>query len=74
MGLGSFVHPTPIIFRVLMISMFRPRKSAVLALRTGDTIEGHIRSPKEGERYFALLKVNTLNFEDPEKSKHKGQF
>ena len=43
-------------------------------LRTGDTIEGHIRSPKEGERYFALLKVNTLNFEDPEKSKHKVNF
>ncbi|MFX6027594.1 transcription termination factor Rho, partial [Acinetobacter baumannii] len=39
-----------------------------------DTIEGHIRSPKEGERYFALLKVNTLNFEDPEKSKHKVNF
>jgi transcription termination factor Rho len=45
-----------------------------LGLRTGDTIEGHIRSPKEGERYFALLKVNTLNFEDPEKSKHKVNF
>src|SRR6201986_1381507 len=43
-------------------------------LRTGDTIEGHIRSPKEGERYFALLKVNTLNFEDPEKAKHKVNF
>src|SRR5437588_11283340 len=43
-------------------------------LPTGDTIEGHIRSPKEGERYFALLKVNTLNFEDPEKSKHKVNF
>jgi len=36
--------------------------------------QGHIRSPKEGERYFALLKVNTLNFEDPEKSKHKVNF
>src|SRR6201988_1581228 len=43
-------------------------------LRTGDTISGHIRSPKEGERYFALLKVNTLNFEDPEKAKHKVNF
>ena len=32
-------------------------------LRTGDTVEGEIRSPKEGERYFALLKVNTINFE-----------
>jgi transcription termination factor Rho len=45
-----------------------------LRLRTGDTIEGQIRSPKEGERYFALLKVNTINFEDPEKAKHKVNF
>src|SRR5204862_1420944 len=43
-------------------------------LRTGDTINGHIRSPKEGERYFALLKVNTINFEDPEKARHKVNF
>src|ERR1700682_615596 len=43
-------------------------------LRTGDTVEGHIRSPKEGERYFALLKVNTINFEDPEAGKHKVHF
>ena len=43
-------------------------------LRTGDTVEGEIRSPKEGERYFALLKVNTINFEDPEKGKHKINF
>src|SRR6202030_2904250 len=51
-----------------------PSQIRRFGLRTGDTIEGHIRSPKEGERYFALLKVNTLNFEDPEKSKHKGNF
>src|ERR1700678_4128460 len=51
-----------------------PSQIRRLGLRTGDTIEGHIRSPKEGERYFALLKVNTLNFEDPEKSKHKVNF
>jgi transcription termination factor Rho len=43
-------------------------------LRTGDTVEGQIRSPKEGERYFALLKVNTINFEDPEKIRHKIHF
>jgi transcription termination factor Rho len=43
-------------------------------LRTGDSIEGEIRSPKVGERYFALLKVNTINFEDPEKSRHKINF
>src|SRR5262249_17021168 len=40
-----------------------PSQIRRFGLRTGDTIEGHIRSPKEGERYFALLKVNTLNFE-----------
>ena len=44
------------------------------ALRTGDTVEGPIRSPKDGERYFALLKVNTVNFEDPEKQRHKVHF
>ena len=43
-------------------------------LRTGDTVEGQIRSPKEGERYFALLKVNTINFEDPDKTRHKIHF
>jgi transcription termination factor Rho len=43
-------------------------------LRTGDTVEGEIRSPKEGERYFALLKVNEINFEDPEKARHRIGF
>jgi len=43
-------------------------------LRTGDTVEGQIRSPKDGERYFALVKVNTINFEDPEKTRHKIHF
>jgi transcription termination factor Rho len=43
-------------------------------LRTGDTVEGQIRSPKDGERYFALLKVNTINFEDPEAGRHKIHF
>ena len=43
-------------------------------LRTGDTVEGEIRSPKEGERYFALLKVNSINFEDPEKARHRIGF
>src|SRR5262244_2862245 len=43
-------------------------------LRTGDTVEGPIRSPKDGERYFALLKVSTINFEDPEQIKHKVHF
>ena len=48
-----------------------PSQIRKFGLRTGDTVEGQIRSPKEGERYFALLKVNTINFEDPEKSLHK---
>ena len=43
-------------------------------LRTGDTVSGQIRPPKDGERYFALLKVNEINFESPEKSKHKIKF
>ncbi|MFN2383719.1 MAG: transcription termination factor Rho [Gemmatimonadota bacterium] len=40
-------------------------------LKTGDTVQGQVRPPKEGERYLALLKVETTNFEDPEKTKHK---
>jgi transcription termination factor Rho len=51
-----------------------PSQIRKFGLRTGDTVEGQIRSPKEGERYFALLKVNTINFEDPEKSRHKVNF
>ncbi|MDE1900645.1 MAG: transcription termination factor Rho [Alphaproteobacteria bacterium] len=43
-------------------------------LRTGDTVEGEIRSPKEGERYFALLKVNKINFDEPEKARHRVGF
>ena len=51
-----------------------PSQIRRFGLRTGDTVEGLIRSPKEGERYFALLKVNTINFEDPEKARHKVHF
>ncbi|HKG74614.1 MAG TPA: transcription termination factor Rho [Aestuariivirgaceae bacterium] len=51
-----------------------PSQIRRFSLRTGDTVEGEIRSPKDGERYFALLKVNTINFEDPEKSRHKIHF
>ena len=43
-------------------------------LRTGDTICGQIRPPKEGERYFALLKVDSINFEEPEANRHKILF
>jgi transcription termination factor Rho len=51
-----------------------PTQIRRFGLRTGDTVEGQIRSPKEGERYFALLKVNQINFEDPEAAKHKVNF
>jgi transcription termination factor Rho len=51
-----------------------PSQIRRFGLRTGDTVEGPIRSPKDGERYFALLKVNTINFEDPEHIKHKVAF
>jgi len=51
-----------------------PSQIRKFGLRTGDTVEGMIRSPKEGERYFALLKVNSINFEDPEKVRHKVPF
>ncbi len=51
-----------------------PTQIRRFALRTGDTVEGQIRSPKDGERYFALIKVNQINFEDPEATKHKVHF
>jgi transcription termination factor Rho len=51
-----------------------PSQIRRFGLRTGDTVEGPIRSPKDGERYFALLKVSSINFEDPEKIKHKVHF
>ena len=51
-----------------------PSQIRRFSLRTGDTVEGQIRSPKDGERYFALLKVNTINFEDPEQARHKVHF
>lgn len=51
-----------------------PSQIRRLSLRTGDTIEGPVRSPKEGERYFALLKVNSINFDPPEKAKDKTLF
>lgn len=51
-----------------------PAQIRRFALRTGDTVEGPIRAPKDGERYFALLKVNSINFEDPDKVRHKVHF
>jgi len=51
-----------------------PNQIRKFGLRTGDTVEGPIRAPKDGERYFALLQVNKINFEESEKSKHKIAF
>jgi len=51
-----------------------PSQIRRFSLKTGDTVIGEIRSPKDGERYFALLKVATINFEDPEKVRHKVHF
>ena len=51
-----------------------PSQIRRLTLRTGDTVEGVVRSPKDSERYFALLKVQSINFESPEKAKDKTLF
>ncbi len=51
-----------------------PSQIRRFSLRTGDTISGKIRPPKEGERYFAMLKVEQINFEPPEVAKHKVDF
>jgi transcription termination factor Rho len=51
-----------------------PSQVRRFGMRTGDTVEGQIRSPKDGERYFALLKVNAINFDDPEKLRHRVNF
>ena len=51
--------------------MCRHRRFAGLILKPGDSVGGHIRPPKEGEKYFALLKVEAVNFEDPENCKDK---
>ncbi|MEE2955535.1 MAG: transcription termination factor Rho [Pseudomonadota bacterium] len=51
-----------------------PSQIRRFSLCTGDTVEGEIRSPKDGERYFALLKVNKINFNDPEKVRHRINF
>jgi transcription termination factor Rho len=51
-----------------------PSQIRRFGLRTGDTVSGKIRPPKEGERYFALLKVNEINYEKPENAKSKVLF
>ena len=51
-----------------------PSQVRKFGLRTGDTIEGQIRQPKDGERYFALLKIDKINFDAPDKVRHKVRF
>ena len=51
-----------------------PSQVRKFGLRTGDSVEGQIRQPKDGERYFALLKIEKINFDLPEKIKHKVRF
>ena len=51
-----------------------PSQVRRFGLRTSDTVEGQIRSPKDGERYFALLKVNSINFDEPDKLRHRINF
>jgi transcription termination factor Rho len=51
-----------------------PTQVRKFGLRTGDTVDGQIRAPTDGERYFALVKVNSINFEDPERVRHKVHF
>ena len=51
-----------------------PSQIRRFGLRTGDTIKGKIRSPKDGERYFAILKIEEINFEEPDKTKNKPSF
>src|SRR3569623_1658641 len=51
-----------------------PSQIRRFGLRTGDTVDGVVRSPREGERYFALVKVDLINFEDPENVRHKVHF
>src|SRR5436189_388995 len=51
-----------------------PNQVRRFGLRTGDTVEGQIRAPRDGERYFALVKINSINFEEPERLRHRINF
>jgi len=51
-----------------------PSQVRRFGLRTGDTVEGQIRAPKDGERYFALLKINKINFDEPDAVRHRINF
>src|SRR6202048_1495926 len=51
-----------------------PSQVRRFGLRTGDSVDGQIRAPRDGERYFALLKVDTVNFEPPDAVRHRVNF
>src|ERR1700712_1217928 len=51
-----------------------PSQIRRFGLRTGDTVDGGVRAPREGERYFALVKVDQVNFEEPDQVRHKVHF
>jgi len=51
-----------------------PTQVRRFGLRTGDTVEGEIRAPKDGERYFAMVQINKINFDDPEALRHRINF
>jgi len=51
-----------------------PSQVRRFSLRNGDTVQGEIRAPKDGERYFALVKINTINFDPPEAARHRVNF
>src|ERR671936_1990335 len=51
-----------------------PTQIRRFGLRTGDTVEGEIRAPKDGERYFALVQINKINFDDPDALRHRINF
>ncbi|MET0180570.1 MAG: Rho termination factor N-terminal domain-containing protein, partial [Novosphingobium sp.] len=51
-----------------------PNQVRKFGLRTGDTVEGEIRGPRDGERYFALVKLTAVNFDDPEAVRHRVNF
>ena len=54
--------------------LFRSGRADFALLRTGDTVEGEIRAPKDGERYFAMVQINKINFEDPDALRHRIGF
>src|SRR5438094_150598 len=55
-------------------SYVSPNQVRRFGLRTGDTVDGQIRSPRDGERYFALVKINSINFEEPDRLRHRINF